>query len=290
MTVMAFSTPFEGFRLAYDRAGSGSPVVLLHGWPGDRTDYDRLVPLLTDHADVIAPDLRGFGESDKHHVDVEQHYSGLGQANAVIALADELGIKNAVFVGYDVGSFVAQTVAQRRPDLVKALVVAPPLPGGGARVLELRSVREFWYSSLHQLGLVEEIVDGNPAAVRAYLRHFWNHWSGPDYTVDDARLDHLTSVYSPPGAFTAALLWYRTSSDPVAAYAAEKVPPRAQRLTTPTTVLWQEHDPIFPLAWADRLDDFFTDYTYEQLSGVGHFTPLEATDAVAEAIKKRLGG
>jgi pimeloyl-ACP methyl ester carboxylesterase len=82
MTVMAFSTPFEGFRLAYDRAGSGSPVVLLHGWPGDRTDYDRLVPQLTDHADVIAPDLRGFGESDKHHVDVEQHYSGLGQANA----------------------------------------------------------------------------------------------------------------------------------------------------------------------------------------------------------------
>jgi dienelactone hydrolase len=54
----------DGFRLAYDRRGRGpgAPVVLLlHGWPGDRTDYREVVPLVSATADVVAPDLRGFG-------------------------------------------------------------------------------------------------------------------------------------------------------------------------------------------------------------------------------------
>jgi len=59
------SAATDGFRLAYDRGGAGTPAVLLHGWPGDRRDYRQVVPLLTG-LDVVVPDLRGFGESDKH--------------------------------------------------------------------------------------------------------------------------------------------------------------------------------------------------------------------------------
>jgi pimeloyl-ACP methyl ester carboxylesterase len=77
------------------------------------------------------------------------------------------GNHRAVVGGYDVGSFVAQTLAAQRPYLVKALVVSPPLPGGGTRVLELNAVREFWYTSFHQLDLARDIVDGHPDAVRA---------------------------------------------------------------------------------------------------------------------------
>lgn len=72
---MLTSAPVDGFRLAYERAGSGSPVVLLHGWPGDHTDYDDLVPLLSGGAEVIVPDLRGFGQSDKHAEPPGEAYS-----------------------------------------------------------------------------------------------------------------------------------------------------------------------------------------------------------------------
>jgi pimeloyl-ACP methyl ester carboxylesterase len=280
-----YTAPFEGFKLAYDRRGSGPPVVMLHGWPGDRTDYEALAPLVADFADVITPDLRGFGESDKHRADPEESYSPQAQARAIAALMEELGVSKAVLAGYDVGSLVAQTVAATRPELVKALVVSPPLPGGGGRVLQITPVREFWYTSFHQLDLIEHILDGNPDGIRYYLQHFWNHWSGPDYTVGDDRLDHLTQMYSQPGAFVAAAQWYRSSGNPVTAYVAETKPPPADRLTTPTTILWQEHDAIFPQAWSDRLSDFFTDYTYTELPGVGHFTPLEAADKFAEAIR-----
>ena len=88
---MQYSAPTDGFRLAYERSGSkNNPVVLLHGWPGDHTDWDQLVPSLIDIADVLRPDLRGFGQSDKHEADPEEIYSGRGQARAVIALMDEL--------------------------------------------------------------------------------------------------------------------------------------------------------------------------------------------------------
>jgi pimeloyl-ACP methyl ester carboxylesterase len=164
---------------------------------------------------------------------------------------NELGLKEAVVAGYDVGSFVGQTVATIRPDLVKALVVSPPLPGAGQRVLELGSVKEFWYTSFHQLDLVQQLIDGNRDAVRAYLHHFWSHWSGPNYIVDEKRIDHLADVYSAPGAFIASVNWYRSSGNPVTAYTAETKPSPGKRLATPTTILWQEQDPIFPYRWSD---------------------------------------
>jgi pimeloyl-ACP methyl ester carboxylesterase len=285
---MTFSLPVDGFRLAYDRVGSGPPVVLLHGWPGDRTDYRDLVPLLAGSAEVIVPDLRGFGHSDKHLVDPELAYSGAAQARSVAGLIDELGLPSAVIAGYDVGSFVAQTVATTRPDLVRALVVSPPLPGAGKRVLSAAATREFWYPAFHRLDLAKQLVDGKPEAVRSYLLHFWSHWSGPNYQVDCAHLDHLVDVYSPPGAFVASVGWYHSSSSPDAAYVAEIAPKPPDRIGIPTTVLWQEFDPIFPRDWSDRLGEFFTDVSLEILDGVGHFTPLEAPDQFASAIKKRL--
>ena len=90
--------PVDGFRLAFDRHGSAGapPVVLLHGWPGNRHDYRRVVPLLADAADVIVPDLRGFGGSDKHEVDVRHFYSASAQASSVVGLINELGLTDVV--------------------------------------------------------------------------------------------------------------------------------------------------------------------------------------------------
>ena len=223
----------DGFRLAYDRTGQGpgSPaVLLLHGWPGDRTDYRD-----------------------------------------------------------DIGSRIAQAIAATRPDLVRALVIAPPLPGIGDRILQPEAQREFWYQSFHQLQVCTELIDGQPDAVRAYLRHFWSHWSGPDYVLTRDHLDHLVSVYGPPGAFAASIAWYRAGAGSVAASLAEQVPDRDRRIAVPTTVLWPSHDPLFPREWSDRIEDFFAAAVLSQLDGVGHFTPLECPRDFAAAITAAAG-
>src|SRR3954468_10480307 len=203
------SRPVDGFALEYDRAGSGPPVVLLHGWPGSRSDHRDVAALLCDHADVVVPDLRGFGGSDRHDRPPSEAYSADAQADSVCGLIEELELDRAVIAGYDVGSRVAQAVTRRRPDDVRALVLAPPLPGIGPRILEPQAQREFWYQPFHQLELSERLIGDDPRAVRAYLEHFWSHWSGPGWTVAPERLDALTELYARPGAFRASIGWYR---------------------------------------------------------------------------------
>jgi pimeloyl-ACP methyl ester carboxylesterase len=100
-----------GFRLAYEREGVGPPVVLLYGWPGDRVDCREVMPLLSASADLVVPDLRGFGGSDKHLEDQARAYSADAQARSVAALLTELAVPAAVTAGYDIGSRVAQTLA-----------------------------------------------------------------------------------------------------------------------------------------------------------------------------------
>jgi pimeloyl-ACP methyl ester carboxylesterase len=284
MAVMRSETAIDGFRLAYDRTGTGPAVLLLHGWPGDRTDYREVVPLVAAAADVIVPDLRGFGESDKHAADPAAQYSAAAQARSLIALIGELGLGPVVLGGYDIGSRIAQAIARDRPDLVRALVVAPPLPGIGDRILTAAAQREFWYQAFHHLELSTQLVDGQPEAVRAYLRHFWSHWSGPGYQPSADHLDHLVEAYGAPGAFAASIAWYRAGAGSVAASLAEQAPAPDARIAAPVTVLWPEHDPLFPREWSDRIGEFFAAAELTWLDGAGHFSPLEAPAQFAAAV------
>jgi pimeloyl-ACP methyl ester carboxylesterase len=288
---MLMSSACDGFRLAYERRAAGGPsVILLHGWPGDHTDFRYVLGLLDEHCDVVVPDLRGFGRSDKHLVDPSDGYGAAAQARSVVALIDELGLRRPVIAGYDVGSRVAQTLARDHPELVKRLVLSPPLPGVGNRVLEQTAQKEFWYQAFHQLPLPDELIDGKPGAVRSYLRHFWAQWSGPSFAISDADLDHLVDVYSPPGAFTASIGWYRDGAGTVATALAEQPPRPDDRISTPTSVLWPEHDPLFPRKWSDRLGEFFTDVQLKTVDGVGHFTPVECPDEFTGLISRAVTG
>jgi len=275
------SAAVDGFRLAYDREGEGPAVVLLHGWPGDRTDYRLLAPLLVERGlEVVVPDLRGFGATEGLSADAKQ-YGADAQVRSVLALVEELGLERPVFAGYDVGSRIAQGIARSRPDLVEGMVVAPPLPGIGKRVFSEHAQAEFWYQAFHRLPVIEELIDGREDAVRAYLTHFWTHWSGPGFQPE---LDHLVEVYSVPGAFTSSLNWYRAGAGSVAVSAAETAPPSYDRIAVPTVVLWPEFDPLFPRQWSDRLDDFFSDVRLRLVDGVGHYAPLEYPEILAEEI------
>ena len=276
--------PVDGFRLAYERSGDGPAVVALHGWPGSRRDYREVVARLAGAAEVVVPDLRGFGDSDRHDAAPEA-YAADGQAASVLGLVDELGLDRPVLVGYDIGSRVAQAAARLRPDAVRAVVVSPPLPGVGERVLSAEAQREFWYQHFHRLALSEELIDGRRDAVASYLRHFWEHWSGPGWSPAPDELEALVDLYARPGAFAASIAWYRAGAGTIARALAERAPDPADRLAVPATVLWPTEDPLFPVAWSDRLDEFFARAQLRVLDGVGHFVPLESPEEVAGAIR-----
>src|SRR5262245_65911715 len=133
--------------------------------------------------EAVVPDLRGFGESDRPPAEPRSQYTAAAQARSIIALIGELGLRRPVLAVYDIGSRIAQAVARERPDLVRALVVSPPLPGIGDRILSPQAQQEFWYQPFHQLDLSTRLVDGRPDMVRAYLRHFWSHWIVPGFVL-----------------------------------------------------------------------------------------------------------
>src|ERR1700733_7136203 len=147
---MPRSSAIDGFSLTYERRGTGPAVVLLHGWPGDRHDWRDVVDRLGGELTIVVPDLRGFGESDKLGRDPAP-YGAVGQAASVLGLIAELELQKPVIAGYDVGSRTAQQLARAAPDRIGALVLAPPLPGVGDRVLTPEAQTEFWYQPFHRL-------------------------------------------------------------------------------------------------------------------------------------------
>jgi pimeloyl-ACP methyl ester carboxylesterase len=273
----------DGFRLAYDRSGDGQPVILLHGWPGDRHDYRDVVAELGGGVDVIVPDLRGFGESDKHAADPRDQYDAAAQARSIIALLDELDVDRVVVGGYDVGSRVAQALAHRYPHRIRGLALSPPLPGVGRRILEPSAQPEYWYQAFHQSPLVEHVLDGKPEAVLAYLSYFWHHWSGPDYRPREDELRRLAILYGAPGAMVASVNYYRAGAGTVAQSLGENVPVPSNRVSVPTIVLWPGRDALVQRQWADRLDEYFADLDFRVVES-GHFTPVEAPCDFAAAV------
>ena len=202
---MQMSAATGGFRLAYDRSGDGPPVLALHGWPGARVDYREVVPRLTGY-DVVVPDLRGFGESDKHRSDPAAAYSAAAQAASVIALIEELLLTEVVIAGYDIGSRIGQVVAAARPGLLRTRGCAAAAgrrrtgPGrrGAARVL---------------VPVFSPARPGRaacrwPARRRARLPGaLLVALVGPSFELGDAALDRLVEHYAPPGAFVASISW-----------------------------------------------------------------------------------
>ncbi|MCW0214722.1 MAG: alpha/beta hydrolase [Pseudonocardia sp.] len=272
----------------YTRGGSGPAVVCLHGWPGFWIDYRWLRPLLEAEADVVAIDFRGFGGS----MDTDMHPDRFGRADQVGVVRDvldALDIRQAVLVGYDVGSSVAIQLARESPERVTGLVLGNPVhPASVPLALEPDRRGEFWYQDFHRLRLSSELVDGNRAAVLHYLRHFYGHWGSRPSAFRQDHLEDLVRAYARRHAFSRSVNWYRSGSSAVfaalAARDAEFPPP----VTVPAAVVWGAADPLFPPAFAEGLERTLPDHTLTMLQDVGHFVPIEAPEEVAEAVRRFL--
>jgi pimeloyl-ACP methyl ester carboxylesterase len=115
----------RGIRMAYDDAGAGMPVVLLHGYPFNRSMWREQAEFLSESYRVITPDLRGLGETTSQSEEATTMYE---MAQDVAALLDYLEIRRAVIVGLSMGGYVTLSFYRRFPLRVRALVLADTRP------------------------------------------------------------------------------------------------------------------------------------------------------------------
>ena len=277
----------DGLELHYVRQGQGNlTVLLLHGWPGFWYDWRRVLPRLAQFTSVLAMDLRGFGASAKPDWPPRSAYSAEAQAKNVLALLDQLQLEAVLLVGYDVGSRVAQTVAQMAPGRVRGLALSAPVyPGFGTRPLEPAAQKERWYQHFHTIPQADQLIGHDRETVRLYLSYFYDHWVGNKQALRAKEFEAIVDTYAQPGAVRGSIGWYRAgggSGQVALSYPQSQLAP----ITHPTAVVWGEDDPILPSSWADRLEEYFPQLVRLQiLAGIGHFVPFEAPDALVEAIR-----
>src|SRR6267154_2083581 len=109
----------NGFRMHYVIAGSGYPLVLIHGWPQSWYEWRKVMPALAERFTVVAPDLRGYGDSDRPI----RGYDKRTMAADIADVIQALGIGPVVLIGHDRGARVAHRFALDHPSLLRRLVL-----------------------------------------------------------------------------------------------------------------------------------------------------------------------
>ena len=258
----------------YVRAGAGAPVVFLHGWPEFARTWLHNLPVLAEHFDVIAPELRGFGRTVSK---VPRSPSGTPPqllARDLKDFADALGLGTFAIVSHDVGSFVAQSFAQSHPTRVSALFFFNcAYPGIGRRWGAAENFPELWYQQFHQKDFAAALVGSSREAARIYFRHFLTHWAHQKKAFEPY-LEEWVDNFLRPGNLQGGFDWYigvnrfrsRMMRDGEIAVG---------RIYQPAYFLWGRHDPVLQFAWSDRLAEYFDCFELECAEEAGHFVHFE---------------
>ena len=207
MVLKHSSKRVNGVTLHYVTAGQGDPLVLLHGWPQTWYAWRNVIPLLAERYTVIAPDLRGFGDSEKP----EYGYDKRTVSVDIHELVHALGYRSIVLVGHDLGGQVAYPYAAQWPEEVRALVyIESSLPSFGQEELMDVAKDGSWHFGFNMAGdIAEALVQGKE---RILIEH-WMRRSGvaavDSSTVTSDALDQYAHQLAQPGGLRASFAHYR---------------------------------------------------------------------------------
>jgi 3-oxoadipate enol-lactonase len=259
--------PVGAVTLSCEMRGAGIPIVLLHGFPLDRRMWDAQVEMLARSFRVIAPDLRGFGQSSLEPADVE---SGVGMdhhATDVLAMLDALGVtESVVLVGFSMGGYVAFQIALKHPERVRGLVLC-----------DTRSVGDTEDAAAGRLKMAGAVLDANSAepALNAMLPKLLapeTHEQRPEVVAEVKEMILRQS----PGAIAAAQRGMARRED---------VRDELKKIQCSVLGVVGMADVISTPKEMREIIEALPDARLEEVPG-GHMTPMENADAVTAAIRE----
>jgi pimeloyl-ACP methyl ester carboxylesterase len=259
----------------YVSAGAGDAVVLLHGWPQTWREWRHVIPLLSPHHQVIAPDLRGLGETSRP---LEGYDSRSVAADVAELVMDHLGIRRFHLVGHDWGGPTAFALACAHPEAVATLaIIDVTIPGIGP---DLSQGGKRWHHAFHMTpDLPEALVHGRE---QAYLGWFYRAFSWQPDAIGAEDIAQYVRAYSQPGALRAGFSYYRN----IPRNAAENRALLASgfRLPMPVLALGGGRAEAFGRGQEPELSlrEIADNVEGVVLADSGHFVPEEQPDALAQ--------
>ena len=245
----------NNIRLAYERRGTGTPLVLLHGYPLDHHLWDEVAPLLVDTFELILPDLRGFGESST----VDSFYTMEDIASDIAALLDHLEIQKAAIAGHSMGGYVALAFARLFPERVSGLGLV------SSQVLaDAPDRKEGRYKS------AAEVADKGIASVVETMT--------PKFTSNPQlqQFARESMERQQPAAYIGSLkaMAERVDSTPL-----------LSTLQIPVVLVHGDADQLIPIDRAREVKAAIANAHLVEISGAGHMPMMESAEKTAEALK-----
>jgi epoxide hydrolase 4 len=271
----------NGVRLHWVECGAGTPVLLLHGFPDFWWSWRHQIDALAAAGHrIIAVDLRGYNESAKPRR--VRAYTLDRLVDDVAGLITEVADGRAAIVGHDWGGIVGWQLAERRPELLRRLVVInAPHPAAFRRALKRTNqlLRSSYVLPIQLPRLAEQVLAARGGAlIGALYRREWRLAGG----FDASDVAQYRRVFSTPGSLRGPLNYYRALLHPLGRRNVHGA--RGRRIRTPTLVLWGERDRALHPSLPAELDRYAEDVEVIRFPRGRHWLHRAEPAAVNSAI------
>lgn len=263
----------NGIRMHYVTQGEGPLIVLLHGFPEFWYSWRLQIPFLADLGyTVVAPDLRGYNDTDKPRTG----YNGGTLLRDIEGLVKGLGYEKAVIVGHDWGGALSWQFALRFPQMTEKLIGlnAPP-PWTFVRELRnFKQVRKSWYMFFFQLPWLPEYVLGRNHA--AMIGRMLYASAVQKVAFPPEVLARYREAMSKPGALTASINYYRSLR---LLGRRDSALPKGQ-VSAPTLLIWGEQDVALGIEMTEGLEQWVPNIQVKRVPDSGHWVQQEKPELV----------
>jgi pimeloyl-ACP methyl ester carboxylesterase len=253
--------------LAYLDRGAGSPVVLLHGFPLDHTMWSAQIEALAATHRVIAPDLRGFGQSSLGDADPDKGVTMEQYADDVAALLDAIGVRaSVVLAGFSMGGYIAWQFVRKFQDRLRALIQ-----------VDTRAAADTDEARKNRLKMAENIHDWGSARVAEMMGP--KLFSAGRFEANPAIVQELRQVVARtnPDAIACAQRGMASRPDMTSFMPSIRVP---------TLVIAGAEDALTPASDAREFAAKIPNSHYVEIADAGHMTTMENPQAVNDAMTK----
>lgn len=248
----------------------GVPILFIHGFPDSARLWRNQIPVLADAGyRALAPDVRGYGQSDKPE-DVGA-YAMSALAGDMVAVLDDAGVEKAHVVGHDWGAAIAWYLAIASPERVRSLVALSVGHPSAFRSAGFRQLERSWYMLLFQFeGIAEKWLSGDD-------------WRGlRSWTGSAPELENWIGDLSRPGALTAALAPYRANMGPERLLAPT---PNLSPVTVPVMGVWSSGDMALLERQMTGSGEYVAgEWRYERIEDASHWIPLDAPERLNDLL------
>jgi pimeloyl-ACP methyl ester carboxylesterase len=260
----------NGVKIHYVIGGEGEPLLLVHGFGQNWYMWNRLLPELSKHFTIIAPDLRGVGESGKP----AGGYDKKTMAADLHSLVKKLGYKRICIAGHDIGLMVAYAYAAQYGEEVKKIALMDALLPGIEPVWSQVKGQAWWFGFFGWQAS-GQLVAGRE---RLFLTNFWPVVGHVNDAFTKEEVDEFVRAYSQPGATTAAFQWFGAFPQD----AKDNLEFMKNKLKMPLLAMGGEFQSASFLADHCRL--VASNVTEVKITGAGHWITQEATGQVLKGL------